>query len=270
MRRWPKWVASKRRSPPKSARSSSTPRTRAAAGCRRSSTPTPGPTPRTVEAVGAAHRAVAGYIVTLEMMMGRERGRPESASGAGGGNRTPTGLLPTNFESVASTVPPLRREVGRGGWRARSIVQDRSPRVSTGAADREGARAARFPARGLQMRRVWSAPRDLPGPSSGSRSPLKHRGSAVPLVENVPGEPGREGDLPPIWHPWRGRMPHFARKSRLSLCGGLTSDPIWCIVASDKSMSFSRLRRFFTSRSQGVQDRWHSRSVRRSCIRTTA
>ena len=36
----------------------------------------------------------------------------ERVHGAGGGIRTPTVLLPADFESAASSIPPLRHEVG--------------------------------------------------------------------------------------------------------------------------------------------------------------
>ena len=45
-----------------------------------------------------------------------QRGRqPSLDGGAGGGSRTPTSRRTTDFESVASSIPPLRRE----GWHER-------------------------------------------------------------------------------------------------------------------------------------------------------
>ena len=58
--------------------------------------------------------------------------------GAGGGNRTPMGLRPADFESAASTVPPLRRErregSGKGSGRAESVLLGRRLALGLGFA----------------------------------------------------------------------------------------------------------------------------------------
>src|SRR5579862_9038526 len=58
-------------------------------------------------------RAAAIWIVHNQFLLGLQKifRSPETfrKAGAGGGSRTHTALRPTDFESAASAIPPLRR-----------------------------------------------------------------------------------------------------------------------------------------------------------------